>query len=108
MHLPARAFVPPPKVASSLIQLTPRPQPLAPADKACLERVLAVAFQQRRKMLRVSLRSLGARPDALLEAAGVPATARAEEIDVAGFCRLARCYQAAGGRLSAAAASGTG
>jgi 16S rRNA (adenine1518-N6/adenine1519-N6)-dimethyltransferase len=108
MHLPARAFVPPPKVASSLIQLTPRPQPLAPADKACLERVLAAAFQQRRKMLRVSLRSLGERPDALLEAAGVPPTARAEQIDVAGFCRLARCWQASGGRLSPAAASGTG
>jgi 16S rRNA (adenine1518-N6/adenine1519-N6)-dimethyltransferase len=107
MHLPARAFVPPPKVASSLIQLTPRPQPLAPADKPCLERVLAAAFGQRRKMLRVSLRSLGERPDALLEAAGVPATARAEEIDVAGFCRLARCWQATGGRLSRAA-SGTG
>jgi 16S rRNA (adenine1518-N6/adenine1519-N6)-dimethyltransferase len=108
MHLPARAFVPPPKVASSLIQLTPRPQPLAPADKACLERVLAAAFQQRRKMLRVSLRSLGERPDALLEAAGVPPTARAEQIDVAGFCRLARCWQASGGRVSPAAASGTG
>jgi 16S rRNA (adenine1518-N6/adenine1519-N6)-dimethyltransferase len=108
MHLPARAFVPPPKVASSLIQLTPRPQPLAPADKRCLERVLAAAFQQRRKMLRVSLRSLGERPDALLEAAGVPATARAEQIDVAGFCRLARCYEASVGRVSPAAASGTG
>jgi len=108
MHLPARAFVPPPKVASSLIQLTPRPQPLAPADKRCLERVLAAAFQQRRKMLRVSLRSLGERPDDLLEAAGVPPTARAEEIDVAGFCRLARCYGAAIGGVSPAAASGTG
>jgi 16S rRNA (adenine1518-N6/adenine1519-N6)-dimethyltransferase len=108
MHLPARAFVPPPKVASSLIQLTPRPQPLAPADKACLERVLAAAFQQRRKMLRVSLRSLGERPDALLEAAAVPPTARAEQIDVAGFCRLARCWQASGGDVSPAAASGTG
>jgi 16S rRNA (adenine1518-N6/adenine1519-N6)-dimethyltransferase len=107
MHLPARAFVPPPKVASSLIQLTPRPQPLAPADKRCLEQVLAAAFQQRRKMLRVSLRSLGGRPEALLEAADVPPTARAEEIDVAGFCRLARCYEASGARLSRAAASGT-
>jgi 16S rRNA (adenine1518-N6/adenine1519-N6)-dimethyltransferase len=58
-------------------------------------------------MLRVSLRSLGERPDALLEAADVPATARAEEIDVAGFCRLARCYQASAGRISPAA-SGTG
>jgi 16S rRNA (adenine1518-N6/adenine1519-N6)-dimethyltransferase len=108
MHLPARAFVPPPKVASSLIQLTPRPQPLAPADRQCLERVLAAAFQQRRKMLRASLKSLTDRPDALLDAAGVPATARAEQIDVEGFCRLARCYQASLGRASPVAASGTG
>jgi 16S rRNA (adenine1518-N6/adenine1519-N6)-dimethyltransferase len=108
MHLPARAFVPPPKVASSLIQLTPRPQPLAPADRQCLERVLAAAFQQRRKMLRASLKSLTDRPDALLDAASVPATARAEQIDVEGFCRLARCYQALLGRASPVAASGTG
>jgi 16S rRNA (adenine1518-N6/adenine1519-N6)-dimethyltransferase len=108
MHLPARAFVPPPKVASSLIQLTPRPQPLAPADRQCLERVLAAAFQQRRKMLRASLKSLTDRPDALLDAASVPATARAEQIDVEGFCRLARCYQASLGRASPVAASGTG
>jgi 16S rRNA (adenine1518-N6/adenine1519-N6)-dimethyltransferase len=108
MHLPARAFVPPPKVASTLIQLTPRPQPLAPADKQSLERVLAAAFQQRRKMLRASLKSLTDRPDALLEAAGVPATARAEQIDVAAFCRLARCYQAPEGAASPGAASGTG
>ncbi len=92
-HLPAKAFVPPPKVASSLIQLTPRATPLAPADKRCLERVLAAAFQQRRKMLRVSLKSLMAQPEVLLEAAEVLPTARAEQIDVAGFCRLARCYQ---------------
>jgi 16S rRNA (adenine1518-N6/adenine1519-N6)-dimethyltransferase len=108
MHLPARAFVPPPKVASSLIQLTPRPQPLAPADKQCLERVLAAAFQQRRKMLRASLRSLIDRPEILLDAAGVPATARAEQIDVAGFCSLARCYQAFAGPTSPVAARGTG
>ncbi len=107
MHLPARAFVPPPKVASSLVQLTPRQQPLAPADKPSLERVLAAAFGQRRKMLRASLKSLVARPEELLEAAGVPATARAEEIDIAGFCRLARCYQAAAGLPSAPAARGT-
>lgn len=90
LHLPARAFVPPPQVASTLVQLRPRPQPLAPADKAPLERVLAAAFGQRRKMLRRSLKGLSADPGALLEAADVPPTARAEDIDVAGFCRLAR------------------
>jgi len=108
MHLPARSFVPPPKVASSLIQVTPRPQPLWPADKRLLERVLAAAFQQRRKMLRASLRSLTDQPEALLEAADVPPTARAEQIDVAGFCRLACSYQALGGGAIPCGSSGTG
>ena len=94
MHLPARAFVPPPQVASSLVQLMPRPRPLAPANKPTLERVLAAAFGQRRKMLRVSLKSLTDGPMPLLEAAGVPPTARAEDIDVEGFCRLARSHSA--------------
>jgi 16S rRNA (adenine1518-N6/adenine1519-N6)-dimethyltransferase len=94
MHLPARAFVPPPKVASSLVQLTPRPQPLAPAPRDALERVLQAAFGQRRKMLRSSLKSLHERPEELLAAAELSATARAEEIDVPGFCRLARSYAA--------------
>jgi 16S rRNA (adenine1518-N6/adenine1519-N6)-dimethyltransferase len=94
MHLPARAFLPPPKVASSLLQLIPRPQPLAPAEPAALERVLQAAFGQRRKMLRSSLKSLDARPEDLLAAAELTATARAEEIDVLGFCRLARSYAA--------------
>jgi 16S rRNA (adenine1518-N6/adenine1519-N6)-dimethyltransferase len=97
LHLPARAFVPPPQVSSSVVQLMPRPRPLAPAEKPVLERVLAAAFGQRRKMLRVSLKSLSANPLALLEAAGVPSTARAEEIDVAGFCRLAGSYAALDG-----------
>jgi 16S rRNA (adenine1518-N6/adenine1519-N6)-dimethyltransferase len=94
LHLPSRAFVPPPQVSSSVVQLMTRPRPLAPADKRLLERVLAAAFGQRRKMLRASLKSLTADPIALLEAAGVPPTARAEEIDVAGFCSLARSYAA--------------
>jgi 16S rRNA (adenine1518-N6/adenine1519-N6)-dimethyltransferase len=94
MHLPGRAFVPPPQVASSLVHLRPRAHPLAPADKPALERVLAAAFGQRRKMLRASLKSLTADPGRLLDAAGVPATARAEDIDVEGFCSLARSYQA--------------
>jgi 16S rRNA (adenine1518-N6/adenine1519-N6)-dimethyltransferase len=94
LHLPGRAFVPPPQVASSLVQLRPRASPLAPATKPALERVLAAAFGQRRKMLRASLKGLAPDPSELLEAAGVPATARAEEIDVAGFCGLARSYEA--------------
>jgi 16S rRNA (adenine1518-N6/adenine1519-N6)-dimethyltransferase len=87
--LPPRAFVPPPKVDSTVVRLVPRAQPLAPADPVLLERVVAAAFGQRRKMLRQSLKSLGD-AEALCRAAGVPPTARAEELGVEQFAALAR------------------
>jgi 16S rRNA (adenine1518-N6/adenine1519-N6)-dimethyltransferase len=83
-----KAFTPPPKVTSSVVQLIPRPSPL-PANLKAVERVTAAAFGQRRKMLRQSLKTLGTDPLPLLAAAGIAETARAEEIDVAGFVRLA-------------------
>jgi 16S rRNA (adenine1518-N6/adenine1519-N6)-dimethyltransferase len=82
------AFVPPPKVISSIVRLVPRATPLA-CERAMLERVTAAAFGQRRKMLRASLRTLGTDPAALLARAGIDPTKRAEEIDVAGFVALA-------------------
>lgn len=97
MNLPGKAFVPPPKVASSIVQLTPRKEPLAPARKADLEKVVAAAFGQRRKMLRTSLKTLGQDPIPLLEAAGILPTARAEEIDILHFCRLAKAFALARG-----------
>jgi 16S rRNA (adenine1518-N6/adenine1519-N6)-dimethyltransferase len=87
----ASAFVPPPKVTSSLIELIPRPLPLA-CDTKALQQVTQAAFGQRRKMLRQSLRSLGGEPSALLAAAGIAETARAEEIPIAGFVALARAW----------------
>jgi len=89
------AFVPPPKVTSSLVQLVPRRAPLI-CDRRMLERVTEAAFGQRRKMLRQSLRSLGADPAALLAEAGIAATERAEQIPVAGFVALARAFERAG------------
>jgi 16S rRNA (adenine1518-N6/adenine1519-N6)-dimethyltransferase len=91
--IPARAFTPPPKVTSSVVRLVPRAAPLAPADKATLERVTAAAFGQRRKMLRSSLKSLDLPVEKLLAKAGVTATARAEELTVAEFCALARAIE---------------
>jgi 16S rRNA (adenine1518-N6/adenine1519-N6)-dimethyltransferase len=88
--LPPRAFVPPPKVTSSVVSLVPRAAPLAPAPKAALERVTAAAFGQRRKMLRSSLKTLGVPVEPLLAQAGIVPTARAEELSVADFCLLAR------------------
>jgi 16S rRNA (adenine1518-N6/adenine1519-N6)-dimethyltransferase len=83
------AFVPPPKVTSSVVELVPRSDPLA-CDRTLLERVTAAAFGQRRKMLRQSLKSLGTDAASLLAAAGIEPTARAEEIPVEGFAALAR------------------
>lgn len=94
MNLPGKAFVPPPKIASSIVQLTPRIEPLAAADKSTLERVVGAAFGQRRKMLRTSLKTLGVDPAPLLATAALPETARAEEIDIEGFCRLANALSA--------------
>jgi len=85
----AAAFVPPPKVTSSVVRLVPRAEPLA-CDRAALERVTEAAFGQRRKMLRQSLRTLGLDPKPLLAAAGIAETARAEDIPVEGFVALAR------------------
>jgi 16S rRNA (adenine1518-N6/adenine1519-N6)-dimethyltransferase len=85
----ASAFVPPPKVTSSLVELIPRQAPL-PCNPEALQRVTEAAFGQRRKMLRQSLKSLGRDPLALLDAAEIDPTARAEDISVEGFVRLAR------------------
>jgi len=87
MTLPARAFTPPPKVESAVVRLDPRPERPSPARRARLETVTRAAFGQRRKMLRASLKALGG--ETLCQRAGIDPAARAEEIDVAGFLRLA-------------------
>ncbi len=83
------AFVPAPKVTSSLVELVPRAAP-APCERRMLTRVTEAAFGQRRKMLRQSLKSLTADPVALLESVGIAPTDRAEDVPVEGFVRLAR------------------
>jgi 16S rRNA (adenine1518-N6/adenine1519-N6)-dimethyltransferase len=90
LTLPPEAFTPPPKVASAVVHLTALPEPRFPADAKVLERVVAAAFNQRRKMLRASLRGLDAGIEARLERLGIPPTARAEEIGLEAFCALAR------------------
>jgi len=88
------AFVPPPKVTSSVVRLTPRPVGDRLVDLAILERVTAAAFGQRRKMLRRSLAGLFADPAAVLTGLGLRPTARAEELGVADFVRLAELLRA--------------
>ncbi len=91
-NLPQAAFTPAPKVASAIIQITPKEEPKPLVDQKILETVVATAFAQRRKMLRASLKPLCTYPEHLLEQCGIDPTARAETVDVDGFCRLARAY----------------
>lgn len=98
LTLPPEAFTPPPKIHSAVVQLTALAAPRYPADPAILSEVVAAGFNQRRKMLRASLRGIAPGIEALLEAAGIAPTARAEEIDIERFCTLARAVAAQRGR----------
>ncbi len=94
------AFTPPPKVTSSVVALQARVQPL-PCALPALSALTKAAFGQRRKMLRQALKSLsGATPGLdvmdLLQQAGIAPTARAEEIGLEGFVRMAQVYEAMG------------
>jgi len=91
--IPPDAFVPPPKVTSSVVQLIPRSVPLAPASQEILEEVTRVLFGQRRKMLRASSKPIGG--TALLEQAGIPGDIRAETLNVEDFCRIAEALRKA-------------
>jgi 16S rRNA (adenine1518-N6/adenine1519-N6)-dimethyltransferase len=83
------AFVPQPKVTSSVVRLIPRPAPEV-CDRRTLEQVAAAAFGQRRKMLRQSLKSLGVDPARLVAAAEIDETRRPETVPVGGFVAMAR------------------
>jgi 16S rRNA (adenine1518-N6/adenine1519-N6)-dimethyltransferase len=94
--VPPSAFVPPPKITSSVVHLTPRANPL-PCRLEALEAVTRAAFGQRRKMLRQSLKSLTPDPSEIIRAAGLEETIRAENIPVAGYVALANALDAARG-----------
>ena len=86
----ASAFVPPPKVVSGVVRLRPRAEVMG--DLSRLEAVTAAAFGQRRKMLRSSLKSAFDDPEAVLSRLDLSPTARAEELSVDDFVRLAQSF----------------
>ncbi len=93
MTLPPEAFTPAPKVHSAVVHFTRLDEPRFPADPKVLQRVVAMAFNQRRKMLRAALK--GAAPDIedRLRSVGIPPTERAEQVSLEGFCALARALE---------------
>lgn len=90
MDLPPGAFTPPPKVSSAVVHLKALPAPRFEADAAVLSRVVAAAFNQRRKMLRAALKGVTPDIEDRLRAAGIAPTERAEQVPLEGFCALAR------------------
>ncbi|MEP2640254.1 16S rRNA (adenine(1518)-N(6)/adenine(1519)-N(6))-dimethyltransferase RsmA [Roseobacter sp.] len=90
LQLPPEAFTPPPKVSSSVVHLTALAEPRFPADAQILSRVVAAAFNQRRKMLRAALKGVAPDIEDRLIAAGLKPTDRAEQVPLEGFCALAR------------------
>jgi len=95
LSLPPGAFSPPPKVHSAVVHLTALEEPRFPADPGTLNKVVAAAFNQRRKMLRASLKSVSPDIEDHLNAAGIPPTERAEQVSLEAFCALARSVKAA-------------
>lgn len=93
LHLPPEAFSPPPKVHSAVVHLDALETPRFEADAATLSRVVATAFNQRRKMLRSSLKSISPDIEDRLVAAGIKPTDRAEVVSLEAFCALAREVQ---------------
>lgn len=93
MDLAPEAFVPAPKVKSAVVHFEALPEPRFPADPAILSRIVAAGFNQRRKMLRASLKGLAPDIEDRLIAAGLKPTDRAEQISLEGFCALARIFK---------------
>jgi len=93
MHLPPQAFTPAPKVSSAVVHLTRLEQPRYPAEARVLSDIVARAFNQRRKMLRASLRGLTPDLEDVLTSVGISPTQRAEEIGLEQFCALARAVR---------------
>ena len=90
LSLPPGAFTPPPKVSSAVVHLRALPEPRFEADRKVLERVVAAAFNQRRKMMRASLKGLAPDIEDKLNTAGILPTERAEQVSLEQFCALAR------------------
>jgi 16S rRNA (adenine1518-N6/adenine1519-N6)-dimethyltransferase len=90
LDLPPEAFTPAPKVSSAVVHLTALAEPRFPANAAILSRVVAAAFNQRRKMLRSALKAVSPDIEAHLATAGIPPTERAEQVGLEAFCALAR------------------
>ncbi len=84
-------FTPPPKVTSAIVEIIPRAKPLVEeVDFKKLERVVGAAFNQRRKMLKSSLKAVFKNPEEVLKDCGIRPDLRPENLKIEDFCKLAK------------------
>lgn len=83
-------FTPPPKITSAIVEIIPREKPLADVEFGKLERVVAAAFNQRRKMLKSSLKSIFENPEEILKEVGIRPDLRPEVLTIEEFCKIAQ------------------
>ena len=86
--IPSDAFVPRPKVKSSVIQLRPLPRPLYDVSFESIEKITQIAFSQRRKMLKTSLKTI--KGESTLNELGISPNLRPENLSIIDFCRIAK------------------
>lgn len=93
MRLGPEAFTPPPKVASAVVQFAPRIRPEPHCSVKQLSAVSLAAFGQRRKMLRVTLKSVFSDPEKVLEELGIEPTMRGEMLSVEQIASIAEAAE---------------
>ena len=86
--IPSDAFIPKPKVKSSVIQLKPLSKPLYDVSFESVEKITHMAFSQRRKMLKTSLKTINGQT--ILKELGISPNLRPENLTVIDFCKIAK------------------
>jgi len=93
MNLPPEAFRPIPKVHSSVVSVFANDRPKFAANPLILERIVKSGFNQRRKMLRSSLKKDNLNIEKILKSSGIKSTLRAENLSISDWCNLARIIE---------------
>ncbi len=86
--IPNKAFIPRPKVTSTLIQLKPLAKPIYDVSFESLEKLTQLAFSQRRKMIKTSLKNIDGRK--ILEDLDISPHLRPENLSIIEFCKIAK------------------
>ena len=86
--IPSEAFIPRPKITSSVIQLKPLHKPLYDVSFDSIEKITQMAFSQRRKMIKTSLKKVNGQ--IILKELNISPNLRPENLSIIDFCKIAK------------------